>query len=100
MVHWIGVGTETTWCSAGRASVGCPHGLAVAIDGNAVRTSPRSSVDAGPIPDHTIRIHSRIDRLNFVGLRSSAARLRLQAASAGGNTGNSNRDDQKESPVI
>ena len=43
-VDWIRFGTETTRGGPRRASVGCPHGLAVAVDGDAVGAAPRPSL--------------------------------------------------------
>src|SRR5262249_27693861 len=73
---------DTTWDSILDTSIRCPYRLAVAVDGNAVRAAPRPSLDASPIANHTVGIVATVDGLNFVGLRSASARLRLQDAAA------------------
>src|SRR5215470_5596647 len=97
MVDRIRVRTETTRHSPRRTAIRCPYRLSVAIDGNAVRAAPRSSLYMRPIPDHTIGIGTAVDRLNFVGLGSASARLRQEAASVQHNAAHNNRRGQPKS---
>ena len=50
---------------SGRAAVGRPHGLPVAVDGHAVGAAPRPFLrgELRPIADHAVRIGAAVDRL-------------------------------------
>src|SRR5438093_10634471 len=82
-----------------RTPIRCPYRPAVAIDGDAVGTAPRSSFDVRPISDDTIRIRAAVHGLNFISLWRSAPRLRLQGASPDGKTHNDAHYRQPESRV-
>src|SRR5262245_22153857 len=99
MMDRVCICTQTTWRSAWRASIRCPHGLAVAIDGDTVGATPRSSLYVRPVPDHPIGIGTTVDRLNFIGLRSASARLRLEAASLRRSQNEDDRHSHPESPA-
>src|SRR5256885_8654451 len=90
---------QTARHRARRTPICCPYRLAVAIDGHTIGTAPRSSFDARPIPDDTIRIRAAIHGLNFIGLLRSAPRLRLQRASVHRKTYNNAHYGQPESRV-
>src|SRR5213594_1301791 len=80
-------GAQTTRHRARRTPICRPYGLAVAIDGHAVGTAPRSSFDARPIPDDTIGIRAAVHGLNFIDLLRSAPRLtdKVQPVNSGAN---------------
>src|SRR5207237_7015718 len=99
MVNRVRLGTETTRHGPRRTPIRCPYCLAVAIDSNAVGAAPRSSLDVRPIPDHPVGIGAAVDRLNFVGLWSASARLRLQFAFVQRNPGDDDRHGHPESPA-
>src|SRR5262249_48598172 len=97
MVDRVRVGTETPRSGPRRTSIGCPHRLAVAIDGNTVGAAPWSSFYMRPITHHAIGIGTAVDRLNLVRLRSTSACLRLETASAQRNQSDDDRGGQPES---
>src|SRR5712672_2082132 len=90
----IRFGTETTRGGPRRTSIGCPHGLAVAVDGDAVGAAPRPSFYLRPIPDNAIWIGRAVDGLNSVRLNGASPLLRLHASSLQLNQD----DDQRRQP--
>ena len=66
----VGLGAETAGLDPRRATVGRPHGLAVPVDGDAVGSAPRPSLqrELRPIADDAIGIGAGIDRLNVLRL--------------------------------
>src|SRR5262245_8828824 len=77
---------ETAWSNSCRASVRCPNGLAVAVDGDTVGPTPWPLLqrELCPIADDAIGIGAAVDGLNFVGLGGPAPLLSLRAGVLGG----------------
>src|SRR5215510_6041401 len=67
-VDRVGLGAETARCSPRRAAVGRPYGLAIAINGDAVRAAPRPLLlrQLSPIADDTIGIGAAVDRRDIL----------------------------------
>src|SRR4051794_9045699 len=84
MVDGVRFCAETTRRRSGRASVRGPDRHAVAIDGDAVRSAPRPSLEIQlrPVPDHAVGIGAAVDRWNVVGLDRAPALLRVHAGDA------------------
>src|SRR5207249_10761630 len=69
-VDRIGLGAETARRGPGRAAIGRPHRLAVAIDGDAIRAAPWPFLDGElrPIADDAIGIGAAVDRRDVLRL--------------------------------
>src|SRR5205823_6057449 len=93
MVDRVRLAADTARGGPGRTSVGCPHRLAVAVNGHAVGAAPWPCLYAElcPISDNAIRIRAAVHRLEFIRLDCAAALLSLHAGSL--QTG-ANDDDQ------
>src|SRR5215475_12742063 len=70
MVNWVCLGAETARAGPWRATVGRPHGLAIPVDGNAVRPAPRPFLQSElrPIADDAIRVGAAVHRCNVLRL--------------------------------
>ena len=64
----VGLGAEAAGCSPRRAAVGGPHGLAITIDGDAVRAAPGPLLlrQLPPIADDAIGIGAAVDRRDIL----------------------------------
>src|SRR5439155_27025848 len=87
------LGAEAARGNSWRATVRCPNGLAVPVDGDTVGPAPRPLLqrELCPITDDAIGVGSAVDGLNLVGLGGPAPLLSQNAGALGGDADDDRR---------